>query len=141
MIHIHQVVFKTALGHLSVPLDRTTEVFTLAQTTSVPWAPAWLTGLIRRQGRIITIVDLMSFLKLPNADGPTMATLIEHKSLTLALAAPHIEVVDTQNAEIIEGPRTFLPQSPLISRSLRTPKIELHELDLDQTVTAILESI
>lgn len=134
------MVFAVGSAWVAAPAERTREVFAAPRPTRVPWAPRWLPGIVRRQGRIITLVDLARFLGV-TADGPPeTAVVLDRDDVPLALLATSAELTDARAAESCARPDSALGRSPLMRSACRLDDRVLLALDLDRVVTALLES-
>lgn len=122
---------------LGFPVEAVTEVLPAVALARVPWAPAWVAGVLNHQGRIYTVVDLASLASVPDGAPPTVAVLVDHPELQIAFGVAGVEIVEARDAVKISELRYFLADTSWIVESLSTPELDFHRVDLDRVVDAV----
>ncbi len=122
---------------LGFPVEAATEVLRADVLARVPWAPAWVAGVINHQGQIYTAVDLGRFAAIPETAPACVAVLVDHAELHIAFAVAGVEVVEARAAVQVSDLRLYLPDASWIVESLSTPDLDFHRVDLRRVVDAV----
>lgn len=70
-----------------VPLNRVLEVVTSREYTRLPGAPAQVLGLVNLRGRVVTVIDLASALRLTDGPGEQLRiAVVEHAGKRVGIA-------------------------------------------------------
>ncbi len=134
------LVANLGAARLGFDLNRITEVIPLARCARVPWGPAWLTGVISHQGRLLNVVDLGAFLEVAEPTPCRVAAVVDRPALGLALAVGQVSIVDERHAVRVSELKFYLPRSDWVLEALSTPETDFHHLDVDRVVEAIVEN-
>lgn len=97
------VVFRLDQGMYALRVENVVEVLRMVAITTVPKAPAWLSGVINLRGRVVPVIDLRARIGLPvMAPGLTNPILIvDVKGRIVGLIADGIEEVASLPASAI----------------------------------------
>jgi chemotaxis signal transduction protein len=106
----------------------------------VPWAPAWVAGVMNHQGRLLTLIDLGRFLEISECVAPAVAIVVDRIDLNLALCVADVAIVESIDAVRVAQVKQFLPQASWITEALSTPELEFQHLDLLRVIDAISEA-
>ncbi len=134
------LVADLGVARLGFDLARITEVLPLTRTARVPWAPAWVHGVLNHQGRLLTVVDLARFLEVGDPRPARVAAVVDQPSLSLALAVGTVAIVEARHAVRVTELKYYLPQSDWVVEALSTPDLNFHHLDVDRVVRGIVEA-
>ena len=125
---------------LGLAMDHVAEVFALGPMASLPWSPDCAIGAIYRGGRVVTVVNLATFLALGEAKEPSIGVLVEHAEYAVAFAVQGVEVVEGRQTVMTSDVRLYLEDAQLIVASLSTPHFDFHQIDLNRLLSAIAEA-
>lgn len=125
----YYVSFKLGKEYYGLPFKYIKEVLLHASPTKVPHTPAWIAGIINRDGMLISLLDLKPFFHIKTTKEITSSHLIvlQVKNTICALLADSIEGSKTYHSKTLEAPLTA-------DNSIKPKYI----LGLDQGKTAIL---
>ncbi len=73
------VTFTVADQLFGVPVTRVQDILTPDAVAPVPGGPAEVRGLINLRGRIVTVIDMRTRLKLPRDKGKGMCVTVESR--------------------------------------------------------------
>lgn len=128
----------TAAGRwFGVPLDRVLEVVTSRECTRLPGAPAHVLGLVNLRGRVVTVIDLASALRLAESSGGHQRiAVVEHAGKRAGIAVDDTTRILTIDPSVLSpaGPGEELPIESIGEVDGRT----LAVLDTDTLVGAAL---
>ena len=116
------------------------EVVPLPRCTRVPWAPAWVRGVLYKGGRLYTVVDLGRFLEVPGTTPPRVALLLDRDDVNLAFAAAGVAVVEGRTTVRVSELKLFVPRTEWILESLSTPDTSFQHLDLPAVVEGMVQA-
>jgi purine-binding chemotaxis protein CheW len=129
----------TAAGQLfGLPIEQVQDVFTPANITRVPLAGREIAGVLNLRGRIVTLIDLASWLELDMSRRPAakMAIGIERGSESFGILVDQVgEVLTLSDADREPAPINLDPTLDTIASGLfRLTDRILVALDADRTL-------
>lgn len=138
----HYALVAAPLGRewVGFPAEAVVDVFSPSKPVRVPRAPAWVSGVIQREGQMVTLVDLSTFCGLPPAAAMDVCIRVRVPDIQIAFVCErvaHIDAVDGLPVPIIELPL----DADWVDESLQIGPRTVHCIDLAALTSALREGI
>jgi len=129
-------VFHRGSQTFALPPTSVAEVLGQMEVTPVPFAPAWIEGVVGVRGDVVPVLALQTYFGLGQVQEAATRRLvvIRHEVHTLAVWADRIVGVEAIEPGALEPPLGNLPEAMLkVCRAhFRMGETVVHCLDLDQ---------
>ena len=120
--------------------DAVLEIFPSGRPVRVPRTPPWVRGVVQRDGRMVTIVDLASFCGMAPVDPLDVCVRVGVPGIAVAFGferVAHLDAVDGTPVPIIELPL----DATWVEESLQIGPRTVHWLDPVPLVAALQAGI
>ena len=101
------IVFRACDEWFSLPIEWVREIQPLGRVIRVPNAPPEVLGILNLRGRVLTLFDLGSCLRIPHGEGPnTHVVILDYADPELCVGLPAQQVAQVQwvPASAIQSP-------------------------------------
>ena len=97
--HIQGLVFRLSGEKYAIDATFVSEVIDVAEITPLPCTPPFLIGIINLRGKILSVIDISSFLNLPGSEQSKLnkVIILHHEDIELGILTDEIignEIID-----------------------------------------------
>ena len=117
-----------------------TEVFAPRPPVRVPRTPSWVRGVVQREGRMVTLIDLAAFCGLPPVPVLDICVRVSVPDIEIAFGferVAHLDALDGVPVPIVELPL----HADWVEESLQIGPRTVHCIDLIPLVSALREEV
>jgi len=120
--------------------DVVMEVFAPARPVRVPRTPSWVRGVVQREGRMVTLVDLATFCGLPPVDVFDVCVRVSVPDIEIAFGferVAYLDALDGMPVPIVELPL----DADWVDESLQIGPRTVHCIDLHSLISTLREEV